>query len=58
MIAGLVIALVAVITLIFVWYQRMSRVMKIMDKIPGPDYIPILGNALDFETEGHRELID
>jgi cytochrome P450 family 4 subfamily V len=24
-----------------------------MDKIPGPDYIPILGNALDFEREGH-----
>ncbi|ELT89566.1 hypothetical protein CAPTEDRAFT_162759 [Capitella teleta] len=40
--------------MLLMWYQRMSRVRKMVDKMPGPEYIPILGHALDFEREGHK----
>jgi hypothetical protein len=53
MLAGLLIALITGLGLILYWYQKTSKARKMIDKIPGPEYIPILGNALDMEREGH-----
>lgn len=45
MAATLVVLIAAAVVLITVWFLKYEKLRKIIDRIPGPPALPIIGNA-------------
>lgn len=50
------IALYALITTILVYYQKKrARLVKLIEKIPGPPSLPIIGNTIEINVDHDGE---
>lgn len=52
MAVGLVVAGLAVLLTLILWLFQSLKTKRVIDKIPGPPALPLLGNAHQFEVGG------
>ena len=57
MATAMLILFAVVIVLFTIWYRKYEKRRRIVDKIPGPPALPILGNALQFKRTSRGKSI-